>query len=45
MNQEFSDLTTNQATQIGLHMFLHHQATYLMRGLVWLKTEDVVFGP
>ena len=44
MNQEFSDLTVNQATQIGLHMFLHHQATYLMRGLVRLKSGDVVFG-
>ena len=34
MNQEFSDLTINQATQIELHMFLHHQATYVMQGLV-----------
>ena len=45
MNQEFSDLTINQATQIGLHMFLHHHATYLMRGLVRLKSGNVVFEP
>ena len=30
MNYKFSDLTINQATQIGLHMFLHPQATYPM---------------
>ena len=30
MNQEISDLTIGQATQIRLHMFLHHQTTYLM---------------
>ena len=45
MNQEFSNLTINQATHIGLHVFLHQiSPAYPMQGLVGLKSGDVVFG-